>query len=493
MLANFSSEPMERSEAAPAPESKSLAEIRAAREERSRQRKLERRKERKSKFINNFMPAVAMVVLICTVSYVNSLQFGLVVSYNDQTIATVENADVFEEANSIINNKIINKSLDALEDEPKYSVAVIGNNSSFQNSAELSRTILEKDNVLEDEICGVFVDGDFIGAVADEDTARSVLESLLDEQIKKNASMGEVIGADFNSSVSLQTGLYAKSSIVNADTLKERLVENIDLSYKIMVSEKQNVKIKYKTEYKVDESKPSGYEQVTTKGELGEGYTVNLVTYVDGVKVSSERDKVVATTKPVNEVVTVSADNAHAMEASSSDTDSENVKAENTKNSDTDTSSDKEIAAKAADTDTEAETLNTDKDVNASQFVWPTPTLYSITNDFGYQDEKLHKGIDISGGSAEGQPIVAAASGYVAEVVFDYGTENYGCYVIIDHGNGYQTMYAQCSDIYVSAGSQVEQGETIAAVGATGNSTGPHLHFEIRENGEYVNPINYLY
>ena len=65
--------------------------------------------------------------------------------------------------------------------------------------------------------------------------------------------------------------------------------------------------------------------------------------------------------------------------------------------------------------------------------------------------------------------------------------------MIIDHGNGYRTLYAQCSDIYVTPGTYVEQGQTVAAVGSTGDATGPHLHFEIISNGEYVNPTNYLY
>ena len=77
--------------------------------------------------------------------------------------------------------------------------------------------------------------------------------------------------------------------------------------------------------------------------------------------------------------------------------------------------------------------------------------------------------------------------------MLDYGTENYGCYIIIDHGNGYQTLYAQCSDIYVAPGTYVEQGEIIGAIGSTGDSTGAHLHFEIRDNGEYVDPTIYLY
>lgn len=65
--------------------------------------------------------------------------------------------------------------------------------------------------------------------------------------------------------------------------------------------------------------------------------------------------------------------------------------------------------------------------------------------------------------------------------------------IILKHGNGIETYYGHCSKLYVKEGEKVEQGDVIAAVGSTGNSTGPHLHFEIRKNGEYVNPQNYVY
>ncbi len=124
-------------------------------------------------------------------------------------------------------------------------------------------------------------------------------------------------------------------------------------------------------------------------------------------------------------------------------------------------------------------------------FVRPVPG--AVTSTFGYRTHpilgtrRLHTGIDMRGGS--GTPIRAAASGRVILAAY-YG--GYGNAVIIDHGGGVTTLYAHQSRLAVSKGSQVGAGETIGYVGSTGLSTGPHLHFEVRENGTPVNPLSYL-
>ena len=99
-----------------------------------------------------------------------------------------------------------------------------------------------------------------------------------------------------------------------------------------------------------------------------------------------------------------------------------------------------------------------------------------------------HTGLDI--GAASGTKILAVADG-VVKYASPMGT--YGNLVIISHGNGIETYYAHCSRILVSVGQQVSSGDNIALVGSTGNSTGPHLHFEVRINGSPVNPQRYLY
>jgi hypothetical protein len=113
-------------------------------------------------------------------------------------------------------------------------------------------------------------------------------------------------------------------------------------------------------------------------------------------------------------------------------------------------------------------------------FIWPTINHTISGNDYW----SGHLAIDI--GAALGEPISASDSGVI--VFAGWATGGYGNTVAIDHGNGYQTLYAHLSSVIVSCGRSVVQGQTIGYGGSTGNSTGPHLHFEIRYQGGFVNP-----
>ncbi len=124
-------------------------------------------------------------------------------------------------------------------------------------------------------------------------------------------------------------------------------------------------------------------------------------------------------------------------------------------------------------------------------YKWPLAIKGNVTSKYGYRyifgSYSWHSGVDI--GAARGTNIVAADGGKVTYA----GTRGtYGKLVIITHDDGSQTYYAHCSSILVKKGDKVYQGQTIAKVGSTGRSTGPHLHFEIRINGKTVNPLNYI-
>lgn len=118
---------------------------------------------------------------------------------------------------------------------------------------------------------------------------------------------------------------------------------------------------------------------------------------------------------------------------------------------------------------------------------------YKITTGLYYSDGRYHGAVDYSGSGIYGQPVRAVADGIVIEA--KSLTTSYGRYVMIKHYNGLYTLYAHGSALAVKYGQEVKQGQTIMYVGSSGNSTGPHLHFEVRTSSSYssrVNPLNYL-
>ncbi len=124
---------------------------------------------------------------------------------------------------------------------------------------------------------------------------------------------------------------------------------------------------------------------------------------------------------------------------------------------------------------------------------WPVPSSTTITSEYGkrfhpiLKKYKVHTGIDI--GAKNGASIIAAANGTVIKAEWDTA---YGNMLVIDHGGKIATLYGHCSKLLVSVGDKVETGQTIAKVGSTGWSTGPHLHFEVIKDGSSTNPTSYL-
>ncbi len=126
-------------------------------------------------------------------------------------------------------------------------------------------------------------------------------------------------------------------------------------------------------------------------------------------------------------------------------------------------------------------------------FSYACPLAGEVTSSFGWRDdpngagESFHYGLDIAG--EEGAAVSCFADGTVGAV----GESTLlGTYVTVNHDGGFSTLYAHCSAVTVGAGQSVKKGDTIARVGATGNATGPHLHFEVHDGGEYLNPVYYV-
>lgn len=126
-------------------------------------------------------------------------------------------------------------------------------------------------------------------------------------------------------------------------------------------------------------------------------------------------------------------------------------------------------------------------------FCWPAPSYTRISSEYGNRIHptlgvtQFHNGLDMA--APHGSPILAAEGGVVIAASYN---ATMGNYIMINHGSGLYTIYMHASALYVSSGQTVSKGEKIAAIGSTGRSTGPHLHFSVRRNGSYVSPWNFL-
>lgn len=237
-----------------------------------------------------------------------------------------------------------------------------------------------------------------------------------------------------------QNSKIKNNKITTGDKLKVTY-KKAPISIKFTVTETKTVEVKFKKETVKDDKLSTSYKKITTEGKNGETQTTLQVTYIDG-RVTSRKiisDEVIS--EPINEITTIG--------------------------------------------------TNDNTTASLGKFSWPLPNYTIITSEFGPRWGTNHNGLDISGGGVYGADIVASDGGTV--ILAQEDNSGYGKYVIIDHGNGYNTLYGHCSELCVSVGDKVSSGQKIAEVGSTGNSTGPHLHFEIIDGGTKIDPYPFLF
>ncbi|MBQ4626238.1 MAG: M23 family metallopeptidase [Clostridia bacterium] len=459
--------------------------------------------------VNTAMPVAAFLVLLLTVNYWNGVTFALEVIYNNKSIGYISDESVYIEARDMVRDR-----LSAGAGTVEATVASQASNLNAQYS--LSLVSLEElndaqsisDKMIENSVdnlthaCGIYIDGHFVCAVKNEADAKTVFNSILAPYETEAKNNGYIVG--FAETIDYVQGLYRDDASVmwdasqlestlvneqgrethitsegetlesiselygigeneleklNPDTDFEELAEGTVLTVREAekyISIKKTVTttsirdIKYETVKRRDATKYSGYRSVVQKGVNGSERVTKTQIYIDGVLYDTEYSYETIE-EAVDEIVTVgtktSYNGVYIGEASS------------------------------------------------SGFLWPAPSCHYISSPYGWRNSGWHNGIDLvkSGGGALGTPVIASKSGRV-EVV-QRSSSGYGNMVLINHGDGYKTRYAHMvkGSIKVSVGDYVEAGQTIGKVGSTGNSTGPHLHFEVIVNGETRNPKNYIY
>ncbi len=469
---------------------------------------LSRHKELLRTAANIALPIVSLILLVITLNYWNSVTFALEVIYNEKSIGYISDESVYIEAKEMLKDRLSSTSTaevtaaEAANLNAHYALSLVSL-EELNDAGTISDKMIENSVENLTHACGVYIDGDFICAVKNESDAKAVFYDILAPYEAEAVAGNYVVG--FAENIDYVQGLYSddESIIWDATELEAALKGDAEKQYFYTVSDGDGIfticnkygiseeklirdnpgtdfenlksgdvisvriakkyisikktvtstsmrEIEFDTVKRRDATKYSGYRVVHQEGVNGTERVTKTVIYVDGVLYDTEYSYETVI-EPIDEIVTVGTKTTYAGVYVGS--------------------------------------------ASKKGFLWPAPSCHYVSSPYGWRSSGWHNGIDLcrSGGGAYGTPVIASKSG-VVEVV-QRSSSGYGNMVLINHGDGYKTRYAHMisGSILVSTGQRVEAGQTIGKVGSTGNSTGPHLHFEVIWQGETQNPKNYIF
>ena len=456
--------------------------------------------------LNIALPVISLVIMLNVISVWADTTFALEVNYNGEVIGYVSSEDVYKQAREQALDRLdisVATATDTTGDEvigeAEYKIKPV-KLSQINDASVICDKLIEKSDSNITNACGIYIDNAFVCAVKNETDALSVFDSILAEHEtgEANAVVSFVENIEYvqglypdeenivRDAAYLNEKLRSKKSearyytVQSGDTVSQiaerfdmktselfnlnpELRERIYVGQPILLSQEvgfvqvqttktevRTVEVPYET-IKVNTDKLYiGDKKVVTKGVNGLQEVTELVTYIDGVKVSTKEVSRTTIREAVDEKVQVG---------------------------------------------TKKNTGSSSSISYGGRFVWPAGGgATHVSSYYGRRSlNGWHGGIDIvkPGGHSTGCPVYAADSGTV-KLARVYSS--YGYCVIIDHGGGLQTLYAHMKpgSLRVSAGQHVSRGQQIGQIGSSGFVTGPHLHFEVRVNGSKVNPAPYL-
>nr|WP_319487985.1 peptidoglycan DD-metalloendopeptidase family protein [uncultured Caproiciproducens sp.] len=447
--------------------------------------------------LNIAVPIGAIILLGATVRFWTGLNYGLILAYDGKEVATIQNEKIFEQASEMVSQRMVHDTADNDIDidinvTPTFKLEIVDANSFLAVNSVCDKIIQQSNGIIE-EASGLYVNGELIGAVKSSADLRYILQNILNKAKGTDTSATAAFAQD----VETINGLFPTTTIMTTEsmdkvitgtsqsavtyTVKEgdtvtsiakanhttiaelNKINNNQLGDDLMPGDLINMEVavpmlnvqlvktiayqvplSYKTVTIQDDSQYTDYSKLKTEGVNGTQKCVDKVYYVNGVE--QKRDVI-----------------SRAVILPSTD--------------------------KVVVTGTKKRPQYSGAGVSSGSLMWPVPSLHTITTYFTWRWGSFHTGIDISGGSAYGKTIVAADGGTVVLAGWNSG---YGNCVKINHGNGIATLYGHASKILVTVGQRVSKGQAIALIGSTGNSTGPHCHFEVIKNGTKVNPLSYV-
>ncbi|MBE6856112.1 MAG: peptidase M23 [Ruminococcus sp.] len=440
---------------------------------------------------NYILPILSVAFLVAVVRYGSGLEYGICVEYNGQEIGIISAEADYDNASREVQQRISYSDNDNhIDFTTELSLRIISDEDKLMSSAQLANAMLSASDRDLSEAYGIYIDGEFIGAVKNKDPIEQVLTDIL---LNYHVD-GIVKDVSFKNKIEYTNGIYLTDSIMNeaeavtlltskkqsnatyvcksGDSPKvicqkhnmdiedfRRLnpnVENTCIEGQVVtvIETESYLPIQYVREmetlsfldYETIEVETSSLNVGTTallvKGEKGEKRSNVEITYIDGIERSRKIVSSQITKEPVIEQIGIGT-----------------------------------YTAKPSSPSTVL--------YGSGQFGWPVDGGY-ISDPF--LSDRNHKGLDIA--APEGTDIYAAADGIVISA--GWNTGGYGFFVMLEHEGTFQTVYGHCSALYVTKGQTVTRGQLIAAVGNTGNSNGNHLHFEVRNLGMCYDPAKFI-
>lgn len=445
--------------------------------------------------LNYTAAAFGIAVMAAVVGVMTNLNFAMAVEYDGKQLGYIENETVYETASKMLQQRIVSETEKPELATPKFTLAVV-DSSQLATEDELVDSMIRSASEDIVESNGIYIGGEFYGAVADASEIKKTADALLAEYT--TGAENETV--TFVKPFEIKEGLYLTDSVVDPESIVELLRSEVagEVTYTVQagdtpsgVAKKNGVaysdfkamnpdcetnfligkvvylaksepfmpvcvtrrvtyqeEVMFQTETINDSSKSLSYTKVTQNGKKGLNEITADVEYVNGV----ETQRTVLSTKVLQNVVnqkivkgTKKPSNASASAMSMGGSSLGNL-----------------------------------------HFMWPV-NGGQISSYFGARWGSYHSGLDIR--APKGTEVYAAESGTVTMSKWNGA---YGYCVMIDHGNGIKTLYGHASKLIAKVGQKVDKGDVIMLVGTTGRSTGNHCHFEIQKNGTRINPLPYI-
>ncbi|MBO4876408.1 MAG: peptidoglycan DD-metalloendopeptidase family protein [Ruminococcus sp.] len=447
---------------------------------------------------NYIAPVLAVFFLISVIRYGSGFEYGLAVELNGKQLGIISSESEFESAEHEVEQRISyagDQEKFSLDVNPKFTLKIISDSDKYISSSELANIMLEASDEELTTAYGIYIDGELIGAVRDKE---AVQDALADELFNYEVD-GTVRDVSYVNKIEYTEGIYlvdglmperSAISLLTSSRKKRGAYVTQDGDSPAKICQKYNMTLEdfaalnpkvsdnlksgkivnvYETErylpiqyiremeslsfidYETIEVETSmlnlGVRSMLVKGEKGEKMSKIEVTYVDGIENSRRVISSRTVKQPVVEEIG--------------------------------------IGTYTAMPDDPQTVYFGSPLMGTGTFGWPLAGGW-VSDSF--ISNRMHKGMDIA--AAEGTEIYAAREGMVVSAGWNDG--GYGNVVMIDHLDGYQTVYAHMCLAIAQEGDYVEKGQLIGLVGNTGDSYGAHCHFEIRYNGIHCDPKDYL-